>query len=237
MTKIRNVLVIDDSKLARLTLSRLLKAKDLGVTEATSVKEGIEILQNESIDAAFIDVQMPEQDGFEGLSIIRQDPALKHLPCSMYSGDLSMEAQQEALDNGAQAYLFKPANTDSVENVLLALHDHLTANLTREEATPIATEAATKLAAENIPEIISEPVAENTPDIISEPVVEESPSKTVVPDAFIETNEAPSKEPTPQTGIDWRAYLASAVTRLRHTNKTVLAAGLLAIFVIMALLS
>ncbi len=128
MKRIRNVLVIDDSKLARLTLSRLLKAEGLSVAEAESVKEGIATLRSEAIDAAFIDVQMPEQDGFEALKIIKADPELKNLPCSMYSGDLSMDAQQAAVENGAQAYLFKPATAEGVAHVLKALQDNIIAD-------------------------------------------------------------------------------------------------------------
>lgn len=118
---INKVLVVDDSKLARLTLSRLLKQKDIEVIEAESVSRAMDILNNEAVDAVFMDVMMPEQDGFDGLRLIREDSRLQHLPCSMYSGDLSMEAQNKAMDSGAQAYLFKPANEMGLETVLETL--------------------------------------------------------------------------------------------------------------------
>ncbi len=122
--KLQKVLVIDDSKLARLTLSRLLRKRNLEVVEASSVSEGLEILNLNSvnnIDAIFIDVMMPEKDGFEGLDIIKSNPKFKHIPCSMYSGELSVEAQKKAIASGAQAYLFKPASGESIESVLNTL--------------------------------------------------------------------------------------------------------------------
>lgn len=127
MKNIRKVLVVDDSKLARLTLSRLLRERNLEVVEASSVSDGLEVLNGEKVDAVFMDVMMPEKDGFEGLNIIKSDPRLRHIPCSMYSGDLSIEAQKKAIDCGAQAYLFKPASGDGIDHVLQALESNIIA--------------------------------------------------------------------------------------------------------------
>lgn len=127
MKNIHTVLVVDDSKLARLTITRLLKARNLEVFEASSVVEGMRVLRNKRIDAVFMDVMMPEKDGFEGLDLIKGDPKLRHIPCSMYSGDLSTEAQQKAIDSGAQAYLFKPASGENIDQVLRALSSNIIA--------------------------------------------------------------------------------------------------------------
>ncbi len=128
MNKIKKVLVVDDSKLARLTLSRLLAQKGIEVLEADSVSEALAILATETVDSIFLDVQMPEQTGFDALHILKNDPKLKAIPCSMYSGDLSVQAQKEAILSGAQAYLFKPANSQSLEHVLTALEENIIAD-------------------------------------------------------------------------------------------------------------
>lgn len=134
---IKKVLVVDDSKLARLTLGRLLKKKSITVLEADSVASALDVLRNEAVDAIFLDVQMPEQSGFDGLKILKKDPELKLIPCSMYSGDLSAEAQQEAIDKGAQAYLFKPANAESLDKVLAILTAESVADATQESAVVV----------------------------------------------------------------------------------------------------
>lgn len=141
MKNIHKVLVVDDSKLARLTLTRLLRERNLEVVEAGSVADGLEILNSEAIDAVFMDVMMPEKDGFEGLNIIKNDPRLKHIPCSMYSGDLSIEAQKKAIDSGAQAYLFKPASGDGIDHVLQALESNIIAEDMRRFTQEGANEA------------------------------------------------------------------------------------------------
>ncbi len=127
MNKIQKVLVVDDSKLARLTLARLLKARKIDVVEADSVFSAIEVLEKELVDAIFLDVQMPERDGFEGLQLFKADSKLKDIPVSMYSGDLSTEAQQTAIQRGAQAYLCKPANNENLDKVLEALEANVVA--------------------------------------------------------------------------------------------------------------
>ncbi|PID67005.1 MAG: hypothetical protein CR975_00045 [Gammaproteobacteria bacterium] len=129
MRKLKEILIVDDSKLARLTLSRLLGERDLEVIEAASVDNALEILEgNDNISAIFMDIMMPEKDGFEGLRLIRKNPKLSHIPCSMYSGELSDEAQKKAMICGAQAYLCKPANSEHVDSVLKTLESNLIAH-------------------------------------------------------------------------------------------------------------
>ncbi|PID64040.1 MAG: hypothetical protein CR974_00560 [Gammaproteobacteria bacterium] len=127
MSKIKKVLIVDDSKLARLTLERLLNSQGMTVLSAHSVDSALRILSMESVDAIFLDVQMPEKNGFDGLELLKADEELRHIPVSMYSGDLSQEAQKEAINRGAQAYLFKPANLETVKHVLEALERNIIA--------------------------------------------------------------------------------------------------------------
>ncbi len=119
MKKLEKVLVIDDSKLARVCLTRLLKARDLDVVEAESVDEGMRVLNTDSqIETVFMDAMMPDKDGFEGITMIKNTPTLQHIPCVMYSGELSVQAQDKAKDSGAIAYLGKPATDETLDVVL-----------------------------------------------------------------------------------------------------------------------
>ncbi len=146
MNHIKKVLVVDDSKLARLTLARLLKGRGLDVVEAESVDDGMTVLNNEPIDAVFMDVMMPEKNGFEGLSLIKNNPQLTNIPCSMYSGDLSIDAQKKAISIGAQAYLFKPASEEGLNHVMQALEANVVADDMRkytEEGEPVVEQGNT----------------------------------------------------------------------------------------------
>ncbi len=136
MKKIKKVLIVDDSKLARLTLERLLNSQGISVIEASSVADAMQMLSEETVDAIFWDVQMPEQSGFDGLRLVKEDARLRHIPCSMYSGDLSQDAQQEAISRGAQAYLFKPANREHVAQVIETLARNVIADDMQQYALP-----------------------------------------------------------------------------------------------------
>lgn len=145
MKKIKKVLVVDDSKLARLTLERLLNSLGISVLEAGSVAGAMQLLSQEMVDAIFWDVQMPVQSGFEGLRLVKADARLSHIPCSMYSGDLSQGAQQEAAARGAQAYLCKPANRENVEQVIETLTRNVVADNMQQYAVPEQNMSITRL--------------------------------------------------------------------------------------------
>ncbi len=120
--KRQKILIIDDSKLARLTLSRLLRTRGLSVLQANSVSAGIDILKKESdIDAIFMDVMMPKKGGFESVNVLKNHPEFAGVPCSIYSGELSVAAQKKATTSDVQAYLFAPTGAERIGAILDAL--------------------------------------------------------------------------------------------------------------------
>jgi CheY-like chemotaxis protein len=66
-TKPINLLLVDDSRIARLSLSRQLKSLglDLNLLEADCADAAETLLQSESADIALIDFNMPDRDGLE----------------------------------------------------------------------------------------------------------------------------------------------------------------------------
>ena len=108
---LKTALIVDDSRLARLTLKRLLAKYDIEVAEAESVVDGENWIARHTLpDIVFMDIMMPDIDGYEGLARLRADPDTHDLPVIMYSGDISEEARQRARDAGATGYLPKPAD-------------------------------------------------------------------------------------------------------------------------------
>lgn len=119
---LKTALIVDDSRLARLTLKRLLVQYDIQVSEAEGVIDAERWIQNNLMpDLVFMDVMMPELDGFEGLMRMRANPDTRHVPVIMYSGDISEEARKKARDHGATGYLPKPADANRLDHLLNAL--------------------------------------------------------------------------------------------------------------------
>lgn len=69
--KIRSV-IVEDSRLARNELKELINQYDdlQIVGEAENVDAGVELIQNERPDLLFLDINMPEKDGFELLEML-----------------------------------------------------------------------------------------------------------------------------------------------------------------------
>ena len=123
---LKTALIVDDSRLARLTLKRLLAKYDIEVAEAESVVDGENWIARHTLpDIVFMDIMMPDLDGYEGLARLRADPETHDLPVIMYSGDISEEARQRARDAGATGYLPKPADASRLDHLLSALRDRV----------------------------------------------------------------------------------------------------------------
>jgi two-component system nitrogen regulation response regulator NtrX len=112
--KKRRVLVIDDEKAIRETLSEILTDEGYAVTPVESGEEGLKRLKEENFDLAFLDVWLRDRDG---LSILEAaDGRLQEVPVVMISGHASVETAVRAVRLGAYDFLEKPL---SLERVIL----------------------------------------------------------------------------------------------------------------------
>lgn len=119
---LQTILIVDDSRLARMTLHRLLEKYGFKVYEADGVLDGERWISTNKIpDVVFMDVMMPEIDGFEGLRRLRESKETKDVPVIMYSGDISEEARTRARESGASGYLPKPADLNRLDHLINVL--------------------------------------------------------------------------------------------------------------------
>lgn len=118
----KRALIVDDSKSARVVLSKLLEKYDLEVHSTESAEEAITHLQVERPDVIFMDHLMPDMDGFQAVQAIKNDPRTAKIPILMYTsqgGELYM-SQARAL--GAIGVLPKQLGLTDVAKVLHQLH-------------------------------------------------------------------------------------------------------------------
>jgi signal transduction histidine kinase/DNA-binding response OmpR family regulator len=112
------VLIVDDDIRNIFSLTSVLESYDVEVLHAERGKAGIQILeQTGNIDAALIDIMMPEMDGYETMQQIRRRPALANLPLIAVTAKAMKGDRQKCLDAGASDYIAKPVDID----LLLAL--------------------------------------------------------------------------------------------------------------------
>lgn len=81
----KRALVVDDSKLARVALKKLLEEQELAVEFAESGEAALEFLDRESVDVVFMDHHMPGMDGLEAVAAIKKNPRTATIPVMMYT--------------------------------------------------------------------------------------------------------------------------------------------------------
>lgn len=100
------ILIIDDEKAIRKTLSEILGFEGYTIEEAGDGEEGLKKFQQKNYDVVLCDIKMPKLDGIEFL-----DKATAHnpdVPIIMISGHGNIDTAVEAVKKGAFDYLSKP---------------------------------------------------------------------------------------------------------------------------------
>ena len=115
----KSLLIVDDDSPLRERLSRAMEKKGFKVTQAESVKEGVNEAKNSPPAFAVIDLRLGDGNGLEVVKEIRK---LKNdSKVIMLTGYGNIPTAVEAVKAGAIDYIPKPADADDVENALLAL--------------------------------------------------------------------------------------------------------------------
>ena len=102
------VLLIDDEEDFVEALAERMKSRGMDVTASTSGREAIRKVEKESYDAIVLDLQMPEMDGLEVLSVLKE--IRPNLQIILLTGHATVEKGIEAMKLGAMDLLEKPAD-------------------------------------------------------------------------------------------------------------------------------
>jgi two-component system response regulator RegA len=114
----KSLLIVDDDNPLRDRLGRAMEKKGFQVTQAASVKQGINIVKNAPPAFAVIDLRLGDGNGLEVIKEIRKFK--KDSRVVMLTGYGNIPTTVEAIKSGAVDYIPKPADADDIENSLLA---------------------------------------------------------------------------------------------------------------------
>lgn len=106
-----SVLVVDDSRICRKTLIKMMEASGLPIDEVLEAEHGpmaLDILSDSKTDCIFLDINMPLLNGVEFMREIAQDDALNKIPVVIVSTEGSKERIDELQTLGVKAILRKP---------------------------------------------------------------------------------------------------------------------------------
>lgn len=116
------ILVAEDNVTLRLVFESLLKDMGCFCRLAENGSEALEILQAESFDVMFLDLNMPVLDGFSAIRILRErEGSDRHLPVCGISASTDPNLKEKCLREGMDFYLSKPFGMMDVRNVIISL--------------------------------------------------------------------------------------------------------------------
>jgi two-component system nitrogen regulation response regulator NtrX len=110
----RRVLIVDDERAIRQTLSQVLADEGYDVEAAAEGAEGLDRLRRERFDLVFLDVWLKDKDGLAILAELGDRAST--VPVVMISGHANVETAVRAVKSGAYDFLEKPL---SIERVLV----------------------------------------------------------------------------------------------------------------------
>jgi hypothetical protein len=115
----KTVLVVDDDVRNIYSLTKALESVKMNVITAIDGQEAIKELQkNNSIDVVLLDMMMPNMDGYETATFIRQNKMWKKLPVIAVTAKAMTGDRDKCINAGASDYISKPIDIDQLLSLL-----------------------------------------------------------------------------------------------------------------------
>lgn len=135
------LLIIDDERGIRNTLREILADEGHEAEVAENGKQGLEMAQAKAYDLIFSDIKMPEMDGLELLSALKQGDEAIETPVVMITGHGDVETAVQALKLGAYDFLLKPLD---LNRILITTKNALESKSLRQETKQLRKKVAAK---------------------------------------------------------------------------------------------
>jgi two-component system, sensor histidine kinase and response regulator len=147
----KNILIVEDSRLIREEIRDILIMENFEVIEAVNGIEGLDVAMNFLPDLILSDISMPELDGFELLFRLRNNIRTENIPVIFLSAKSELQDIRKGMNIGADDYLTKPVCADDLiaavrvklelksknENKLNSFKSHIAQHIPHELITPL----------------------------------------------------------------------------------------------------
>jgi two-component system, OmpR family, phosphate regulon sensor histidine kinase PhoR len=119
----QTVIIVDDEKVIRVGLKRLLSAEGYRVLTAENGREALALVRSENVDVVLCDLKMPVMGAVEVL----EEVGATHpgLPVIVLTGQGTVENAVECMKKGAYDFVTKPFRTDYVLSVIKSAVERL----------------------------------------------------------------------------------------------------------------
>ncbi len=119
-----NVLIVDDSSAIRKILQRVLRQVEAPISEIFEAADGLEalaVLESQKVSFVLSDINMPNMDGLQLLSEIKNRAEFKSLPVVMITTEGAQNKVLEAVNLGAAGYVRKPFTPEQIKEKLVGI--------------------------------------------------------------------------------------------------------------------
>jgi len=123
-----SILIVEDSATTRALIRAVIEEMgDFTTTEAASGFEALKLLPTQEFNLIVTDVNMPDINGLELISFVKNNPRYKHIPLIIVSTERSEEDRKRGIALGAMAYITKPFRAQELQEVVkkALLHEGL----------------------------------------------------------------------------------------------------------------
>lgn len=118
-----NVLIVDDSRIMRTMILKTLQMTGISLGEifqAGNGREGLESLEQNWIDLAIVDINMPVMNGEEMIDHMRANPEMRDLPVVVVSTEGS-ETRIARLEEKGVVFIHKPFEAETIRDTMVNL--------------------------------------------------------------------------------------------------------------------
>ena len=106
-----HIIIVDDSPAMRAFISRIVDVSGLAVGQCLEASDGLEaldLLRTHWVDIILTDINMPDINGLELISFLKNHPIYKSIPIMVISTESTAEDRKRAAALGVEEYLSKP---------------------------------------------------------------------------------------------------------------------------------
>lgn len=117
----KNALIVDDSRSELANLKSILSDAGWMVSTADQGKEAIQKAKAEKPSIIFLDIVMPDMDGYEACRLLAADPDTKDIPVVFVTSKGQKADKVWGQMQGAKGHVTKPYSADQITDQLKAL--------------------------------------------------------------------------------------------------------------------
>ena len=108
------ILYVEDDYNNRILVRRILEAEGYDVLEAEDARQAMAVLETQTPDLIFMDINMPDIDGYTLTTRLKSMPGLGDVPIVAMTANVMKGDRERSFEAGCDGYIQKPIDVDKL---------------------------------------------------------------------------------------------------------------------------